>query len=184
MRADAFRRDPCIGRHCANDLEQAHPAEMWLTAREEPQCAAGSDLKPSRDCVMSARRNRHEPFLRALAADHQERLPRANGGPREADELGCPQSGAVEQLQEGKVANGNGLAARGALFCSLEHSADIAGLEDARQRSFKAWTRKCLGRIILPQSVIHEEAEEAAKCSGTARHGRGSKIGPFSTEPG
>ena len=48
VRAYPLRRDPCVGGHRPNDLEQAHPAEVRLAAREQPR-PAGRQLEPFRD---------------------------------------------------------------------------------------------------------------------------------------
>jgi len=77
MRAYALGRNAGVGSHLSHDLEQAYSAEMRLSAGKEPQGGAGNMFGPALDSCLRARRNRHEPFLAALAAKDEEWLPLA-----------------------------------------------------------------------------------------------------------
>src|SRR5207237_5627928 len=127
-------RNARIRRHLADDLEQANPTEVGPAAREQPQCAARRNLLPVGDRGLSPRGDRHQAVFRAFAANHQERLARADGTPREAYQLTRAKTGAIEQFEQGQIAEGRDLAARRAVLGRFAHALDTVRLEDARPR--------------------------------------------------
>ena len=77
-------------------------------------------LAPADDRLLGAAGDRHEPLLRALAPEDQERLPDAQRAARQADQLGGAKAGAVEQFEKREVAQRQRLSARGAILGGFE----------------------------------------------------------------
>ena len=67
---------------------------------------------------------RHRALLAALAADEHELLLEVDVAQVEPDRLRAPQAGRVDELEEGAVAQGEGLVA----LDQLEQPVDLLGL--------------------------------------------------------
>ena len=133
VRADPLGRDPGQPGQRADDLVQPHPAQMRLAAREQPRPRRRRRGEPVGDGLLGARRDRREPLLVALAADHQERLAGAHRAPRQRHQFGRAQSRPVEQFDQRQVAQRQRPAARRALLDRREHRLDLVRVEDLGQ---------------------------------------------------
>src|SRR5947209_12583970 len=96
MRADPLGRNSRVGGHAPHDLEQANAADMRLAAWEKPQRSGRHLLEPFLHGGSGPGRDRHQPLLIALAANHQEWLSEANRAAGKAHKLTRPEPRPVE----------------------------------------------------------------------------------------
>ena len=183
VRADPGGRDARRGGHGADDLEQADPAEVGLAPGEQPGAVLDQRLAPFCGGGVSALRDRHEPFLAALALEDQERLFGAERGLGERDEFGGAQPRAVEEFEQGEVAK----RGRGARFSAIlglaEHRFDFMRVEDSRQGALVDRAGQRGGGVVLAIALVEQEAIEAAKRGGAAGDSRRGKVAPSLAEP-
>ena len=125
------------------------------------------DVAPER--VGGGPAERHDSLLRAFARGPDEPLFEIDVGLAEADRLADSQPGAVEQLDEGAVAQRSRRCSRR----SVDQPLGLGRRECAWQPPSFARERDGGGRVVGPPSEQDEVAEEGSRRGGAPRDRRG-----------
>ena len=175
VRADPIGRDARVSGHCADDLEQPHPADV-RSSRSGTATGCRSAPCPATPRRLRRRARRSAPAAPCPLAPHdQERLARPHRAARQADQLARAKARAIKQFEQRKVAQraGSPLAARSSAASnirSISGSSRIRGSGRSRRgRGSAAEGSSCLESRHRPGSRKTAEAPPSAGQPWTAQ---------------
>src|SRR3546814_124739 len=146
---------------------------MLLARRKEPERRLRHQCGPFGDSGAGTIGDRDQPFPPAFSAQDEEGLVGRDGIARERYELGRAKTRSVEQLDEGRHAQGGCVSLLVLAPLALpEQGVDRGVIEDFGQRSLAPGSWQRGGRIVGAQALVVDEGEEATKRGGLPRHRR------------
>ena len=179
VRADPLGRDAGVGGKLADQLIEAHPAQMLLAGREQPERVARHGRGMLGHGVARAIGDRHQPLPLALPTQDQERLVRLHCIARQGDELGGAKTRAVEQFDESGEAKCAGAPLAFPALDLREQGVHGAMIEDLGQRPLAGRARQGGGGIIRAHPFVLQEGVETPQ-----RRRLASDRGPLEGHPG
>ena len=170
-----FLVDACDERLLLDEVEDGHPAERAAVFVEEGDVVEGglggrgASGQIGREGVRRHLAEGDEPFLVAFADYAHEAFLEVDVRDEQAAGLGDPQAAAVEDLEDGAVAEGAPVA--GGDVHGVEDGADFLDGEDLRQVAPELGRVDAVAGIVLAFAFEHEPVEEGAQGAQEARLG-------------
>src|SRR5919106_6873991 len=170
VRVDLRGVEPGLGGKAAEDEECAGACERAaLRVQEELRAVTAVEVGPSAGEVAAEGLGRlrpegDDPLLVALADAADEPALEVDAAPLEPDRLGDAQPGAVEELDEGTVAE----RARRDPVGGVDQAVDFGERERPRKARTKAGQVDVGGRVVGPEPEGDEMAVEGARGRGSA----------------
>src|SRR5829696_4579716 len=165
VRVDAFGLEPGLCRETPEDEERAGPRERAaLCVQEQLRSMAAVEVRPAARGVAPERLrclapDRNDALFAALAHDAHETVVEVDRAALEADRLRYAEAGAVQELDEGAVAQ----RARSDTRCGVDQPFGLTGRERLRQAPRAAGQRDVGRRVVLPLAEQLEVAVERSR---------------------
>ena len=171
----AGHRDAGAARRVPDQPVDPEAVQLLAVARQEqPAVVAAARRQPRPqlaavvlDQLQRVRRQRHQPFLVALAAHPHHAPLRQQRVEPHADHLGHPCAGRVEDVHDGAIAR-----CQRAFGDRLEQSFDAASAQHRRQTLLQADAEQAVGGVVGDHALGAQEPEEPADRRDRSHHRR------------